>query len=531
MAKDIIFGSDAREGMRRGVEKLANAVRVTLGPMGRNVVIEKKFGSPHITKDGVTVAKEVILKDRYENMGAKLVRDVSEKTCNDAGDGTTSSVILASFMYCEGLKVIAAGAKPLDVKRGMDKACSAIVNCIKSMAVSVGDDIEKVRSVATISANNDKEIGDVIADTIGKITSRGIITIDESATSETYVDIVDGMRIEQGYVSKYFVTDPMKQTSELENPYILITDREIENIYALAPILDAVAGERRSFVIVAEGFGTDVVTQLANNHIKGTIRVVCVKAPAFGERRLDILEDMAVLTGGSFVSRKSGVNIEDVTLGMLGSASKVSTTSTDMTIIGGNGDKDSIEERIQRITAQCMTLTSATEKDKYQERIARLGGGVAVLRVGAQSEVEMKEKKDRIDDALCATRAAIDEGIVPGGGVAYMRALKSIANLKGSNSDENSGIAIVRRAVEEPLRQILSNAGLEGSTYVDRIRRGKGDYGFNAKSGKFEHLLSTGVIDPAKVERVALENAVSVAGVMLTTECLISENDDEIMKI
>ncbi len=527
MAKIIKFDTEARELLKNGVDQLANAVKVTLGPKGRNVVIEKKFGAPQITKDGVTVAKEVDLEDKFENTGAQLVKSVASKTGDDAGDGTTTATILTQAIVNEGLKNVAAGANPMDLKRGIDKAVAKVVEYIKNNAEIVGDNYDKIEQVATVSANNDPEIGKLLADAMRKVSKDGVITIEESKTRDTHIDVVEGMQFDRGYLSGYFVTDTDKMECVMENPYILIYDKKISNIKDFLPILQPAAESGRPLLVIAEDVDSEALTTLVVNRLRAGLKICAVKAPGFGDRRKAMLEDIATLTGGVVISEDKGLTLDKATLEMLGTAKKVTITKDNTTIVDGGGDKKSIADRVAQIKNEIANTTSSYDKDKLKERLAKLAGGVAVLYVGANSEVEMKEKKDRVDDALCATRAATEEGVVVGGGTTYIRAQEGLADLKGDNADEQTGINIVRRAIEEPLRQIVANAGGEGAVVVDKVRAGKGDFGYNARADKYEDLRASGVIDPAKVERVALENAASIAGMFLTTECLIVDKPEE----
>jgi chaperonin GroEL len=527
MAKIIKFDTDARELLKNGVDQLANAVKVTLGPKGRNVVIEKKFGAPQITKDGVTVAKEVELEDKFENTGAQLVKSVASKTGDDAGDGTTTATILTQAIVNEGLKNVAAGANPMDLKRGIDKAVAKVVDYIKNNAEVVGDNYDKIEQVATVSANNDPEIGKLLADAMRKVSKDGVITIEESKTRDTHIDVVEGMQFDRGYLSGYFVTDTDKMECVMENPYILIYDKKISNIKDFLPILQPAAESGRPLLVIAEDVDSEALTTLVVNRLRAGLKICAVKAPGFGDRRKAMLEDIAVLTGGVVISEDKGLTLDKATLEMLGTAKKVTITKDNTTIVDGGGEKQNIQDRVNQIKNEIANTTSSYDKDKLKERLAKLAGGVAVLYVGANSEVEMKEKKDRVDDALCATRAATEEGVVVGGGTTYIRAQKELEDLKGANADEQTGINIVRRAIEEPLRQIVYNAGGEGAVVVDKVRQGEGDYGYNARADKYEDLRAAGVIDPAKVERVALENASSIAGMFLTTECLIVDKPEE----
>ena len=527
MAKIIKFDTEARELLKNGVDQLANAVKVTLGPKGRNVVIEKKFGAPQITKDGVTVAKEIELEDKFENTGAQLVKSVASKTGDDAGDGTTTAPILTQAIVNEGLKNVAAGANPMDLKRGIDKAVAKVVDYIKTNAEVVGDNYDKIEQVATVSANNDPEIGKLLADAMRKVSKDGVITIEESKTRDTHIDVVEGMQFDRGYLSGYFVTDTDKMECVMENPYILIYDKKISNIKDFLPILQPAAESGRPLLVIAEDVDSEALTTLVVNRLRAGLKICAVKAPGFGDRRKAMLEDIAVLTGGVVISEDKGLTLDKATLEMLGTAKKVTITKDNTTIVDGGGEKQNIQDRVNQIKNEIANTTSSYDKDKLKERLAKLAGGVAVLYVGANSEVEMKEKKDRVDDALCATRAATEEGVVVGGGTTYIRAQKELEDLKGDNADEQTGINIVRRAIEEPLRQIVGNAGGEGAVVVDKVRQGEGDYGYNARADKYEDLRAAGVIDPAKVERVALENASSIAGMFLTTECLIVDKPEE----
>ena len=527
MAKEIKFDIKAREELKKGVDELANAVKVTLGPKGRNVIIEKKFGAPHITKDGVTVAKEVELEDSFQNMGAQLVKEVASKTGDDAGDGTTTATVLAQASINVGLKNVAAGANPIDLKRGIDKAVAKVVEGIKAQSQEVDDDMAKIENVARISANNDAEIGKLIADAMRKVKKEGVITIEEAKGTETTVKVVEGMQFDRGYISPYFVTNTEKMECEMENPYILIFDKKISNLKDMLPILEPVAQSGRPMLIIAEDVDSEALATLVVNRLRGSLKICAVKAPGFGDRRKEMLEDIAVLTHGVVISEDKGLKLDMATIDMLGEAEKVTIDKENTTIVNGKGDKELIAERVAQIKAQIEKTTSDYDREKLHERLAKLAGGVAVLYVGAPSEVEMKEKKDRVDDALSATRAAVAEGIVPGGGVAYIRCVESLETLQGDNDDENTGIQIVKRAIEEPLRQIVANAGLEGAIIVQKVKDGAGDFGFNARTDKYENFFETGVIDPAKVTRVALENAASIAGMFLTTECVISDKKEE----
>lgn len=527
MAKEIVFDIDARDRMKKGVDALANAVKATLGPKGRNVVIDKKFGAPHVTKDGVTVAKEIELKDAVENMGAQMVKEVAAKTADIAGDGTTTATVLAQAIIAGGLKNVAAGANPMDIKRGIDKAVETIVAELKKLSQEVGSDNEKIKQVASISANNDEAIGALIAEAMKAVGNDGVITVEEAKGTETEVKTVEGMQFDRGYLSPYFVTDAEKMIAEMDNPYILIHDKKISNLQDLLPVLEPVAQSGRPFLIIAEDVDSNALAALVVNRLKAGLKVAAVKAPGFGDRRKAMLEDIAILTGGTVVSEERGFKLENATLEMLGTCEKIEIDKDNTTIINGAGSKDDILARTNQIKAQIESTTSDYDREKLQERLAKLSGGVAVLYVGAASEVEMKEKKDRVDDALAATRAAVEEGIIPGGGVAYIRASDALENLKGDNEDETTGIAIIKRAVEEPLRQIIANAGGEGAVIVQKIKEGKADYGYNARTEVFENLYAAGVIDPTKVSRIALQNAASVAAMMLTTECVITDEPEE----
>ncbi|MGC9352422.1 MAG: chaperonin GroEL [Mariniphaga sp.] len=527
MAKEIKFNIDARDKLKSGVDQLADAVKVTLGPKGRNVVIEKKFGAPQISKDGVTVAKEIELPDAYENLGAQMVKEVASKTGDDAGDGTTTATVLAQSIISVGLKNVTAGANPMDLKRGIDKAVVKVVSSLADQAHTIGDDYKKIESVAKVSANNDDTIGALIAEAMQKVHKEGVITIEESKGTETYVDVVEGMQFDRGYISPYFVTDAEKMAAELENPYILIHDKKISTMKDLLPVLEATAQAGRPLMIISEDVDGEALATLVVNRLRGSLKVCAVKAPGFGDRRKEMLEDIAVLTGGSVITEEKGMKLEQTTLEMLGEAEKVTVDKENTTIVNGSGAPDNIKARVSQIKKQIETTTSDYDREKLQERLAKLAGGVAVIYVGAASEVEMKEKKDRVDDALSATRAAVEEGIVPGGGVAYLRAIPALEELKGENEDEQTGIEIVKRAVEEPLRQIVANAGKEGAVVVQKVREGKDDFGYNARTDKYENLYETGVIDPAKVARIALENAASIAGMLLTTETVIVEEKEK----
>lgn len=528
MAKEIKFNIDARDELKKGVDALANAVKVTLGPKGRNVIIEKKFGAPHITKDGVSVAKEIELEDSFQNMGAQLVKEVASKTGDDAGDGTTTATVLAQSIVNVGLKNVTAGANPMDLKRGIDKAVAKVVESIKAQSEEVGDDFEKIESVARISANNDSEIGQLIAEAMKKVKKEGVITVEEAKGTDTTVEIVEGMQFDRGYISPYFVTNTEKMECEMENPYILIFDKKISSLKEMLPILEATAQSGRPLLIIAEDVDSEALATLVVNRLRGSLKICAVKAPGFGDRRKEMLEDIAVLTGGVVISEEKGLKLDGATIDMLGRAEKVTVDKENTTIVNGLGNKDAIASRVAQIKAQIEKTTSDYDREKLQERLAKLAGGVAVLYIGAASEVEMKEKKDRVDDALSATRAAIAEGIVPGGGVAYIRAIPSLEGMKGDNDDETTGIEIVKRAIEEPLRQIVDNAGVEGAVVVQKVKDGKGDFGYNARTNTYENFFAAGVIDPAKVTRVALENAASIAGMFLTTECVIADKKEEI---
>ncbi|WP_418445105.1 chaperonin GroEL [Barnesiella intestinihominis] len=527
MAKEIKFNIQAREELKKGVDELADAVKVTLGPKGRNVIIEKKFGAPHITKDGVTVAKEIELEDPFQNMGAQLVKEVASKTGDDAGDGTTTATVLAQAIVNVGLKNVAAGANPMDLKRGIDKAVAKVVEGIKAQAQEVGDDFEKIESVARISANNDSEIGQLIAEAMKKVKKEGVITVEEAKGTDTTVDIVEGMQFDRGYISPYFVTNTEKMECEMDTPYILIYDKKISALKDMLPVLEATAQTGRPLLIIAEDVDSEALATLVVNRLRGSLKICAVKAPGFGDRRKEMLEDIAVLTGGVVISEEKGLKLELTTIEMLGRAEKITVNKENTTIVNGMGSKDSIAARVAQIKAQIETTTSDYDREKLQERLAKLAGGVAVLYIGAASEVEMKEKKDRVDDALSATRAAIAEGIVPGGGVAYIRCIPALDGLKGANEDETTGIEIVKRAIEEPLRQITANAGVEGAVVVQKVKDGEGDFGYNARTDTYENFFAAGVIDPAKVTRVALENAASIAGMFLTTECVIADKKEE----
>ncbi len=527
MAKEIKFDIEARDLLKKGVDQLADAVKVTLGPKGRNVVIEKKFGAPQITKDGVTVAKEIDLADAYENIGAQMVKEVASKTGDDAGDGTTTATVLAQSIVNVGLKNVAAGANPMDLKRGIDKAVTKVVESIKSQSNNIGDDNNKIKQVAKVSANGDEEIGSLIAEAMEKVHKEGVITVEEAKGTETYVDVVEGMQFDRGYISPYFVTNTEKMEADLENPFILIYDKKISTMKDLLPVLEQTAQSGRPLMIISEDVDGEALATLVVNRLRGSLKVCAVKAPGFGDRRKEMLEDLAILTGGTVITEEKGMKLEDATIEMLGQAEKITVDKENTTVVAGAGDDDAIKARVGMLKRQIESTTSDYDREKLQERLAKLAGGVAVLYVGAASEVEMKEKKDRVDDALSATRAAVEEGIVPGGGVAYIRAIASLEGLTGENDDETTGIEIVKRAIEEPLRQIVSNAGKEGAVIVQKVIEGEGDFGYNARVDEYQNLYETGVIDPAKVTRVALENAASIAGMLLTTECvLVDEKED-----
>ena len=527
MPKEILFNIDASDQLKKGVDALANAVKVTLGPKGRNVIIEKKFGAPHITKDGVTVAKEVELADAYQNTGAQLVKEVASKTGDDAGDGTTTATVLAQAIVAEGLKNVTAGASPMDIKRGMDKAVAKVVESIKNQAEKVGDNYDKIEQVATVSANNDPVIGKLIADAMRKVSKDGVITIEEAKGTDTTIGVVEGMQFDRGYLSAYFVTNTEKMECEMEKPYILIYDKKISNLKDFLPILEPAVQTGRPLLVIAEDVDSEALTTLVVNRLRSQLKICAVKAPGFGDRRKEMLEDIAILTGGVVISEEKGLKLEQATLEMLGTADKVTVSKDNTTIVNGAGVKENIKERCDQIKAQIAATKSDYDREKLQERLAKLSGGVAVLYVGAASEVEMKEKKDRVDDALRATRAAIEEGIIPGGGVAYIRAIDVLEGMKGDNADETTGVEIIKRAIEEPLRQIVANAGKEGAVVVQKVREGKGDFGYNARMDVYENLHAAGVVDPAKVARVALENAASIAGMFLTTECVIVEKKED----
>ena len=527
MSKEILFNLDARDQLKKGVDELANAVKVTLGPKGRNVIIEKKFGAPHITKDGVTVAKEIELEDPFQNLGAQLVKEVASKTGDDAGDGTTTATVLAQSIVSVGMKNVAAGANPMDLKRGIDKAVIEVVKSIAAQAKVVGDNYDQIEQVASISANNDAVIGKLIADAMRKVSKDGVITIEEAKGTDTHIEVVEGMQFDRGYISPYFITNTEKMEVEMEKPYILIHDKKISNLKELLPILEPAVQSGRPLLIIAEDVDSDALTTLVVNRLRANLKICAVKAPGFGDRRKEMLEDIAILTGGIVISEEKGIKLEQATLEMLGTADKVTVNKDNTVIVNGAGEKEAIANRVTQIKAQIAATTSDYDREKLQERLAKLAGGVAVLYVGAASEVEMKEKKDRVDDALCATRAAIEEGIVPGGGVAYIRAIDSLSNIKAVNDDEQTGIEIIKRAIEEPLRQIVFNAGKEGAVVVQKVREGKDDFGYNARTDVYENFYAAGVVDPAKVCRVALENAASIAGMFLTTECVITEKKED----
>ena len=527
MAKDIKYNVEARDLLKEGVDALANAVKVTLGPKGRNVIIDKKLGAPQITQDGVTVAKEVELENKFADMGAKMVREVASKTNDDAGDGTTTATVLAQALIGVGLKNVTAGANPMDLKRGIDKAVAKVVENIKAQSEQVGDDYDKIEQVATVSANNDNEIGKLIADAMKKVSKDGVITIEEAKGRETTIGVVEGMQFDRGYLSPYFVTNTEKMECEMENPLILIYDKKISNLQEFLPILNPAAQTGRPILVIAEDVESEALTTLVVNRLRAQLKICAVKAPGFGDRRKAMLEDIAILTGGIVISEEKGLKLEQATIEMLGSAEKVTITKDNTTIVGGKGQKENIQDRVNQIKNEIKNTTSDYDKEKLQERLAKLSGGVAVLYIGAASEVEMKEKKDRVDDALCATRAAIEEGIVPGGGVAFIRSIEALEGFEGKSDDETTGIEIVKRAIEEPLRQIVENAGLEGAVVVEKVRNGKGDFGYNARKDTYENLRESGIIDPAKVCRVALENAASIAGMFLTTECVICDAKED----
>jgi len=527
MSKEIKFNIEARTLLKEGVDELTNAVKVTLGPKGRNVVIDKKFGAPQITKDGVTVAKEIELSDPYKNMGAQMVKEVASKTADQAGDGTTTATVLAQSIMSVGLKNVTAGANPMDLKRGIDIAVSKVVASLKAQSKTIGDDISKIEQVASISANNDHNIGRLIAEAMGKVKKEGVITVEEAKGTETTVEVVEGMQFDRGYISPYFITDTDKMESVLENPYILLSDKKISTMKDLMPVLEPVAQSGRPLVIIAEDVDGEALATLVVNKLRGSLKIAAVKAPGFGDRRKEMLEDIAILTGGTVISEEKGLKLETATMELLGEAEKITIDKEATTVVNGKGEKSNIEARIKQIKVQIENTTSDYDREKLQERLAKLAGGVAVLYIGAASEVEMKEKKDRVDDALSATRAAVEEGIIPGGGVAYIRAIESLVDLKGENEDQNTGIAIVRRAIEEPLRIIVENSGMEGSIVVQRIKEGKGDFGYNAYADRYENFYDAGIIDPTKVARIALENAASVSGMFLTTECVIVEEKED----
>ncbi|MBQ9435567.1 MAG: chaperonin GroEL [Bacteroidales bacterium] len=527
MAKQIMYDWDAREGLKKGVDALANAVKVTLGPKGRNVIIDKKFGAPQITKDGVTVAKEIELSEAVENMGAQMVKEVASKTNDQAGDGTTTATVLAQAIFNTGLKNVTAGANPMDLKRGIDIAVAAVVKSLKEQSSEIGDNHEKIQQVATISANNDKAVGEVIAEAMQKVKKEGVITIEEAKGTETQVKVVEGMQFDRGYISPYFITDAEKMEAVYENPFVLIYDKKISNMKEFLPILEKVVQSGRPLLVISEDVESEALATLVVNRLRAGLKIVAVKAPGFGDRRKEMLEDIAILTGGTVISEEKGFKLEDAYLDMLGTCEKITVDKENTTIVSGKGDKEAIDARIAQIKAQIAKTTSDYDREKLQERLAKLAGGVAVIYVGAASEVEMKEKKDRYDDALHATRAAIEEGIIPGGGVGYIRAIAALDSVKGENEDQKIGIDIVRRALEEPLRQIVANAGKEGSVVVNAVKEGKGHFGYNAHADKYEDLIQAGVIDPTKVSRVAIENAASIAGMLLTTECVLAEIKEE----
>ena len=527
MAKEILFNIDARDQLKKGVDELANAVKVTLGPKGRNVILEKKFGAPQITKDGVTVAKEIELEDPFKNLGAQLVKEVASKTGDDAGDGTTTATVLAQSIVSVGMKNVTAGANPMDLKRGIDKAVESVVENIKTQSRTVGDNYDKIEQVATVSANNDARIGKLIADAMRKVSKDGVITIEEAKGTQTTIEIVEGMQFDRGYISPYFVTNTEKMAVEMEKPYILIHDKKISNLKELLPVLEPAVQSGRPLLIIAEDVESEALTTLVVNRLRASLKICAVKAPGFGDRRKEMLEDIAILTGGTVISEEKGIKLENATLEMLGSAEKITVDKDNTTIVNGAGNKEAIATRVTQIKSQIAATTSDYDREKLQERLAKLAGGVAVLYVGAASEVEMKEMKDRVDDALHATRAAIEEGIVPGGGVAYIRAIEALDSVKADNDDEQTGIEIIKRAIEEPLRQIVANAGKEGAVVVQKIREGKGDFGYNARTDKYENFFEAGIVDPVKVARIALENAASIAGMFLTTECVVVEKKEE----
>ena len=527
MAKEIKFNIKAREELKNGVDALADAVKVTLGPKGRNVIIEKKFGAPHITKDGVSVAREIELEDPFQNMGAQLVKEVASKTGDQAGDGTTTATVLAQAIVNVGLKNVAAGANPMDLKRGIDKAVAKVIEGIKAQRVEVGDDFDKIENVARISANNDEEIGKLIAEAMRKVKKEGVITVEEAKGTDTTVEVVEGMQFDRGYISPYFVTNTEKMECEMDSPFILLYDKKISNLKDMLPILEQTAQSGRGLLIIAEDVDSEALATLVVNRLRGSLKICAVKAPGFGDRRKEMLEDIAILTGGNVISEVKGMRLDQATMADLGTAEKITVNKDNTIIVNGAGNKEMIAARIGQIKAQIEATTSNYDREKLQERLAKLAGGVAVLYIGAPSEVEMKEKKDRVDDALSATRAAVEEGIVPGGGTAYIRCLAALDGLKGENEDENTGIQIIRRAIEEPLRQIVENAGVEGAVIVQRVKDGEGDFGYNARIGEFQNFFATGVIDPAKVTRIALENAASIAGMFLTTECVIADKREE----
>ncbi len=527
MAKEIKFNVEARDLLKKGVDQLADAVKITLGPRGRNVVIEKKFGAPQITKDGVTVAKEIDLPDAYANIGAQMVKEVASKTGDDAGDGTTTATVLAQSIISVGLKNVTAGANPMDLKRGIDKAVRKVVESLQSQAQNIGDDYNKIKQVAKVSANGDEEIGSLIAQAMEKVHKEGVITVEEAKGTETYVDVVEGMQFDRGYISPYFVTDTEKMEASLENPFILIHDKKISTMKDMLPVLEQTAQTGRPLMIISEDVDGEALATLVVNRLRGSLKVCAVKAPGFGDRRKEMLEDLAILTGGTVITEEKGMKLEDTTLEMLGQAEKITVDKENTTVVAGAGDENAIKSRVSMIKRQIESTTSDYDREKLQERLAKLAGGVAVLYIGAASEVEMKEKKDRVDDALSATRAAVEEGIIPGGGVAYIRAIATLEGLTGENEDETTGIEIIKRAIEEPLRQIVANAGKEGAVVVQKVREGEGDFGYNARVDEYQNLYETGVIDPAKVARVALENAASIAGMFLTTECVMVEEKED----
>ena len=527
MAKEMKYDIEARDQLKKGVDALANAVKVTLGPKGRNVVIDKKFGAPQVTKDGVTVAKEIELEDKYQNMGAQMVKEVASKTNDDAGDGTTTATVLAQSIVQVGLKNVTAGANPMDLKRGIDHAVETVINHIKGLSEEIGDDFDKIEQVATISANNDKTIGKLIAEAMKKVKKEGVITVEEAKGTDTHVEVVEGMQFDRGYISPYFITDSEKMETVLDTPYILLTDKKISSMKDLMSVLEPVAQEGKPLMIIAEDVEGEALASLVVNRLRGTLKVAAVKAPGFGDRRKEMLEDIAVLTGGTVVSEEKGMKLDAATVDMLGRCEKITIDKENTTIVNGSGNKEAIEARVSQIKKQIESTTSDYDKEKLQERLAKLAGGVAVLYVGAASEVEMKEKKDRMEDALSATRAAVEEGIIPGGGVAFIRAIEALKDIELENQDQNTGVAIVRRALEEPMRQISANAGVDGSVIVQKVKEGTGDFGYNARTEEYVNMFEAGVIDPTKVSRVALENAASIAAMLLTTECVIADIEED----